>query len=130
MEAITFARVRGWKTEKVVEIAVKISQLPKASETRKRITVIIQGSLIVVSEDGKLQLFSHFPMKMVKLLKTDGASSKIFDTDEAANAFVGGFLSQLVKEKPIEDCVKAGCYAANVIIQSSGCTYPKKPDFK
>ncbi|KAJ6901840.1 hypothetical protein NC651_019577 [Populus alba x Populus x berolinensis] len=34
------------------------------------------------------------------------------------DAFVGGFLSQLVQEKPIEDCVRAGCYAANVIIQS------------
>jgi hypothetical protein len=25
--------------------------------------------------------------------------------------------------------VRAGCYAANVIIQRSGCTYPEKPDF-
>lgn len=47
----------------------------------------------------------------------------------AGDAFVGGFLSQLVQEKPIEDCVRAGCYAANVIIQRSGCTYPEKPDF-
>lgn len=46
------------------------------------------------------------------------------------DAFVGGFLSQLVLDKPIEDCVKAGCYAANVIIQRSGCTYPEEPDFK
>ncbi|KAF2295718.1 hypothetical protein GH714_033714 [Hevea brasiliensis] len=36
----------------------------------------------------------------------------------SGDAFVGGFLSQLVQEKPIEDCVSAGCYAANVIIQS------------
>lgn len=46
------------------------------------------------------------------------------------DAFVGGFLSQLVLEKPVEECVRAGCYAANVIIQRSGCTYPEKPDFK
>jgi len=45
------------------------------------------------------------------------------------DAFVGGFLSQLVKGKPIEECVRAGCYAANVIIQRPGCTYPEKPDF-
>lgn len=48
----------------------------------------------------------------------------------SGDAFVGGFLSQLVVEKPIETCVKAGIYAANVIIQRSGCTYPEKPDFK
>ena len=48
----------------------------------------------------------------------------------SGDAFVGGFLSQLVQEKPIEDCVRAGCYASNVIIQRSGCTFPEKPDFK
>ena len=45
------------------------------------------------------------------------------------DAFVGGFLSQLVQEKPIEDCVRAGCYASHVVIQRSGCTLPEKPDF-
>ncbi|KVI09711.1 Adenosine kinase [Cynara cardunculus var. scolymus] len=87
-EARTFSKVHGWETDNVEEIAIKISQLPKASGTHKRITVITQG-----------------------------------------DAFVGGFLSQLVKEKPIEECVRAGCYASNVIIQRSGCTYPEKPDF-
>lgn len=47
----------------------------------------------------------------------------------SGDAFVGGFLSQLVQEKPVEDCVRAGCYAANVVIQRSGCTYPPKPEF-
>ncbi|RCU22348.1 hypothetical protein DVA79_21505, partial [Acinetobacter baumannii] len=35
-EARTFSRVHGWKTENVEEIAIKISQLPKASGTHKR----------------------------------------------------------------------------------------------
>jgi len=35
----------------------------------------------------------------------------------------------LVQEKSIDECVRAACYAANVIIQHSGCTYPEKPDF-
>lgn len=47
----------------------------------------------------------------------------------SGDAFVGGFLSQLLQEKPVEDCVRAGCYAANVVIQRSGCTYPPKPEF-
>ena len=47
----------------------------------------------------------------------------------AGDAFVGGFLSQLVQEKSIDECVRAACYAANVVIQRSGCTYPEKPDF-
>ncbi|XP_047958772.1 adenosine kinase 2-like isoform X2 [Salvia hispanica] len=70
--------------------------------------------------DGKVKLFPVIRVPKEKLIDTNGAG----------DAFVGGFLSQLVLGRPIEDCVKAGCYAANVIIQRSGCTYPVKPDFK
>ena len=45
------------------------------------------------------------------------------------DAFVGGFLSQLVQGKEINECVRAGHYAASVIIQESGCKYPPKPNF-
>ncbi|KAF8397711.1 hypothetical protein HHK36_016633 [Tetracentron sinense] len=119
-EARTFSKVHGWKTENVEEIALKISQWRKVSRTYKRITVITQGAdPVVVAEDGKVKLFPVILLPKEKLVDTDGAG----------DAFVGGFLSQLVQEKPIEDCVRAGCYAANVIIQRSGCTYPEKPDF-
>jgi len=48
----------------------------------------------------------------------------------AGDAFVGGFLSQLVLGKEVADCCKAGNYCANLIIQRSGCTYPDKPDYQ
>jgi adenosine kinase len=47
----------------------------------------------------------------------------------AGDSFVGGFLSQLVLGKSIHDCVCAGNYAANVVIQRPGCTFPLKPNF-
>ncbi|KAK2974745.1 hypothetical protein RJ640_007172 [Escallonia rubra] len=120
-EARTFSKVHGWETENVEEIALKISQWPKASGAHKRISVITQGAdPVVVAEDGKVKLFPVILLPKEKLVDTNGAG----------DAFVGGFLSQLVQEKPIEECVRAGCYAANVIIQRSGCTYPEKPDFK
>ncbi|KAF1375796.1 hypothetical protein PFLUV_G00223900 [Perca fluviatilis] len=53
----------------------------------------------------------------------------IVDTNGAGDAFVGGFLSELVQEKPLDQCVKAAHYAANVIIRRAGCTFPEKPDF-
>ncbi|KAK1308742.1 Adenosine kinase 2 [Acorus calamus] len=119
-EARTFSRVHGWETENVEEIALKISEWPKVS-ARKRITVITQGAdPVVVAEDGKVKLFPVILLPKEKLVDTNGAG----------DAFVGGFLSQLVQEKSIDECVRAGCYAANVIIQRSGCTYPEKPDFK
>ncbi|KAK6933390.1 Carbohydrate kinase PfkB, partial [Dillenia turbinata] len=121
IEARTFARVHGWETENVEEIALKISQLPKASGMRKRITVITQGAdPVVVAEDSKVKTFPVILLPIEKLVDTNGAG----------DAFVGGFLSQLIQEKPIGDCIRAGCYAASVVIQRSGCTYPEKPDFK
>nr|XP_010934326.1 adenosine kinase 2 [Elaeis guineensis] len=120
-EAKTFAKVRGWETENVEEIALKISALPKASGTHKRITVITQGcDPVIVADDGKVKTFPVIVLPKEKLVDTNGAG----------DAFVGGFLSQLVQERSVEDCVRAGCYAANVIIQRSGCTYPEKPDFE
>ncbi|CAN6723656.1 unnamed protein product [Malus baccata var. baccata] len=107
-EARTFSKVHGWETDDVEQIALKISQWPKASGTHKRIAVITQGAdPVVVAEDGKVKAF---PVE--KLPK-----EKLVDTNGAGDAFVGGFLSHLVQEKAIEDCVKAGC------------TYPEKPDF-
>ncbi|KAM7468189.1 hypothetical protein LguiB_015751 [Lonicera macranthoides] len=174
-EARTFSKVHGWETDNVEEIALKISQWPKASGTHKRITVITQGSdPVCVAEDGKVKLYPVILLPKEKLVDTNGAGphpsttvwkqvarsnglilckplpeptwvyvletdtipqplSRLLVTAESqwlGDAFVGGFLSQMVLEKPIEECVRAGCYAANVIIQRSGCTYPEKPDFK
>ncbi|KAM7264236.1 hypothetical protein ACFE04_001919 [Oxalis oulophora] len=119
-EAKTFSRVHGWETDNVEEIALKISQWPKASGTFKRITVITQGpDPVIVAEDGNVM---KFPVVLLP-------KEKLVDTNGAGDAFVGGFLSQMVQEKPIKDCVRAGNYAANIVIQKSGCTYPDKPNF-
>lgn len=48
----------------------------------------------------------------------------------AGDAFVGGFLSQLVKGQPLAECVRAGHFASRVIIQRAGCTFPTECDFK
>ncbi|CAN1797851.1 Adenosine kinase 2 [Linum perenne] len=121
IEATMFAKVHGWETDNVEEIAVRISQWPKASRSRKRITVITRGAepTIVAEEDGKIRLFPGTLLPKEKLVDTNGTG----------DAFVGGFLSQLVQEKAIEDCVRAGSYAASVIMQRRGCTYPEKPEF-
>ncbi|KAI5665285.1 hypothetical protein M9H77_24608 [Catharanthus roseus] len=120
-EARTFAKVHGWETENVEEIALKISEWPLAQGKQKRITVITQGAdPVVVAEDGKVKLFPVIPLPKEKLVDTNGAG----------DAFVGGFLSQLILGKPMEDRVRAGCYAANIVIQRSGCSFPEKPDFK
>ncbi|GAQ79464.1 adenosine kinase [Klebsormidium nitens] len=120
-ESRTFAKKQGWETEDTKEIALKISALPKASGARARTVVITQGAdPTVVAQNG---VVTEHPVILLP-------KEKLIDTNGAGDAFVGGFLSQLVQKKDIAECIRAGNYAANVIIQRSGCTFPAKPDFK
>jgi len=47
-------------------------------------------------------------------------AEKIVDTSSAGDAFVGGFLSQYVKNEPIEKAIKCGIWASGIIIQRFG----------
>uniref|UniRef100_A0A8C2TFM4 Adenosine kinase n=1 Tax=Coturnix japonica TaxID=93934 RepID=A0A8C2TFM4_COTJA len=119
-EAATFAREQGFETEDIKEIARKTQALPKVNTKRQRIVVFTQGKddTVLATENG----VTTFPV-----LVSD--QSEIVDTNGAGDAFVGGFLSQLVYERPVTECIRAGHYAASVIIKRSGCTFPEKPDF-
>ena len=59
------------------------------------------------------------------MIKID--SKDIVDTTGAGDAFVGGFLSQYVQGESIPQCVAAGNYLANIVIQRDGPTYPTEP---
>lgn len=119
-EADAFAKANDFQTTDRKEIALKISRIKKVNEKRKRIVVITQGAdnIIVVKDD----VVTEVPA--VKL-----PQEKVVDTNGAGDAFVGGFLAQLIQGKSIEDCVKCGIWAATQIVQRSGCTYEGKPDF-
>ncbi|XP_062375397.1 adenosine kinase isoform X2 [Sardina pilchardus] len=119
-EAAMFAQEQGFESKDIEEIAQKTQALPKDNKKRQRIVVFTQGKDgTVMTKGGKVEMFS--------VLEID--QSKIVDTNGAGDAFVGGFLSELVQEKTLEECVCAGHYAANVIIRHAGCTFPEKPNF-
>ncbi|KAJ8264321.1 hypothetical protein GJAV_G00147790 [Gymnothorax javanicus] len=119
-EAATFAREQGFETEDIREIARMAQSLPKVNEKRQRIVVFTQGKDDTVATKGD---------KVVLYPVLDIDQNAIVDTNGAGDAFVGGFLSALVQEHPLEECIRAGHYAANVIIRRVGCTFPEKPDF-
>jgi adenosine kinase len=48
----------------------------------------------------------------------------------AGDAFVGGFIAQLILGKPIAEAVRCGHYAAGVIIRRSGCSFPDTPEYE
>ncbi|XP_058507556.1 adenosine kinase isoform X1 [Solea solea] len=120
-EASAFAKEQDFETKDIKEIAKKTQALPKVNKKRQRIVVFTQGNDDTVLASGDKT--ETFPVEKVD-------PKDIVDTNGAGDAFVGGFLSELVQEKPLDLCVRAGHYAGHVIIKQSGCTFPEKPDYK
>ncbi|CAL8106560.1 unnamed protein product [Orchesella dallaii] len=115
-EAATFAKVQKFETKDVAEIAKLIVALPKKNEARPRMVVFTQGDgPVIVAQGSDVQ---QFPVQAL-------SDEKIKDTNGAGDAFVGGFLAQYLRQKPIEECVKCGIWTATEVIQQSGCTFPK-----
>lgn len=118
-EAAAFGKKREWEGASIPEIALKLSALPKENGSRPRVVVFSQGSdPTVVACNGEVTLYP------VPALKGD----LLVDTNGAGDAFVGGFLARLAAGFPVEESVRAGHYAARVVIQRSGCTTPEQPD--
>lgn len=107
----------GFNAEMTLEqVAAAIAAMPKVSDKRKRMVVVTQGAdPTIVAYDGKIETFPII------------ACDNLVDTNGAGDAFVGGFLAKLVMNNDAEPKVlcDAGNYAANVIIQRDGCTYPE-----
>jgi len=119
-EAQTYADVEGWETKDVAFIATRLSLVPSAKSGRKRLVVITQGAdPTVVAVNGHVTLHP-----IVQLPK-----EQLVDTNGAGDAYVGGFLAALSKKLPVTECCRAGAYAASVVVQHSGCTYPEKPEY-
>jgi len=83
--------------------------------------VITQGALpTIVAIKGEV---TEYPIIVLP-------KHKLVDTNGAGDAYVGGFLASLVQEKDMTYCCAAGAYAASVIVQRSGCTFPAKASFR
>jgi adenosine kinase len=118
-EAAAYGAAKDYGSD-LQTIALKLAAEPKASGTRPRIVVFTQGAeATIVACQGVVSVFPVDALPRELLVDTNGAG----------DAFVGGFLSQLVKEKALSECVRAGNYAARTIIQRSGCSFPKECGF-
>lgn len=119
-EAATFAKEQNLGTEDVKEIALKMTKLPKLNTNRERVAVITQGHLpVILAQNGKV---TEYPVDFIP-------PEKVIDTNGAGDAFVGGFLAQLIKGEDYTNCIKCALWAASQIIQRSGCTFEGPPNF-
>jgi len=118
-EALTWAETAGWDSTDIEFIATRLSLMPRA-KSGPRTVVITQGcDDTIVCVKGVVKKYPVIELPKEKLVDTNGAG----------DSYVGGFLAGLVKGLPMEACCKAGAYAASVIVQRSGCTFPAKPDY-
>lgn len=122
-EAATLGKVKGWGDNgaDLKEVARKLAATPKASGSHPRTVVFTQGAgATIVCVGGVVREFPTLALEPEALVDTNGAG----------DAFVGGYLSQLVKGESVEACVRAGSFAARTIIQRSGCTFPDTCDYE
>jgi len=116
-EAELLSEAMGWDLGKDhAKIAVKIAEYPFAEGiTGTRKVVITRGADdVVVANGSEVALFG-----VEKLPKEE-----MVDTNGAGDAFCGGFIAAMMKAKGDDVAVKAGTYAAQVIIRTSGTKLP------
>jgi len=126
-----------------LEIFAEVDQ-PNENERIQRIAIITQGgddSIFAIYRDtccsqkmtvpvgaqgdefcssGSVEI-RKFPTKKVE---------KIIDTNCAGDTFAGAFLASLSLGKSIDESVNAANYAASIVIQDHGCSFPEVCDFK
>jgi len=118
-EAAVLGKKNNWGTD-LVEVAKKLAEFPKENQLKKRMVIFTQGAReTLVIQDGHTHKFHPLPVP----------SQEIVDTNGAGDSFMGGFLSQLVKGKPLDQCIAGGHYCASEVIRRSGATFPPKPHF-
>jgi len=119
-EAQAFASKNNWGTTDATEIALKIAQLPKINQSRKRLVIITQGShATAVCHDD---VVTSYPVPGID-------KSLIVDTNGAGDSFVAGFIAGFSLGKPIRTCVDAGHYCAGYIIQGTGINFNNNSEF-
>jgi adenosine kinase len=123
-EALHFCALLNFKTNGTVDdLAEQLCKnINKINKNKKRIVVVTSGPLPAACceydhKTLKITFLGVFPVK-------DVSPENIVDTNGAGDSFAGGFLSQLMKGKSLDKCMKAGHWAAAVIIQKRGCQIP------
>jgi adenosine kinase len=124
VEAAALSKAMGWNTDDLTEIATHLAQTENKS-ARPRTVIITHGAsptLVVIADSSRVWSIKEYPVDYIK-------PEAILDTNGAGDALVGGFLAGMAEGVTVDQCIARGHYAARVIIQRSGCTFPEKPSF-
>ena len=106
----------GWTFE---SFAKALGELSTDEVPRGRSVVITRGTDDAVAYDnasGEVAFYPIFQLIDPTLFQ---------DTHAAGDSFVGGFLSALVAHLPLPLAMERAAYAAGLIVQMRGCSFPK-----
>ncbi|KAL8569630.1 hypothetical protein ACOMHN_057197 [Nucella lapillus] len=101
-------------------VAKALAAWPLEDQSRPRTVVITNGSnpVLVATETT----VTEYPVPCVD-------PNDIVDTSGAGDAFVGGFLTQLLRHQSVAECVNCALYASGVVLQHPGCSFPPSVEY-
>jgi adenosine kinase len=128
-EAKLFGTLLGLDdTENLNELCISLAKFNKRNKNKKRVVIITCGpDPVYIAEYDHLKDIITYTGKHLPVNVDD---ELIIDTNGAGDAFAGGFLSRYVKGNSLEECAKAGHWAAAIVIQTRGCQLPKTCEYK
>ncbi|XP_062124874.1 adenosine kinase-like [Drosophila sulfurigaster albostrigata] len=120
-EMLAYADTHNWNTKDVFEVGRRLQSMPKCNK-RSRIVMITDAvcPVLCFQENDKV---IEYPVPKVE-------QNQIVDTNGCGDAFVGGFLSQLVQQMPIDSCVRTGIFASQQVLRVVGIQIEKLPKFQ
>ncbi len=123
-EAIFFTKLMGLDTENLGLICEFLAKYPKKNLNKRRTVVVTCGpdTAFVCEFDHathEVSFSGAFAPDYVN-------ENDIVDTNGAGDAFAGGFLSRYMPGRSLDECMRAGHWAAALVIQRRGCQYPQE----
>ena len=122
-EAVYYCGKLGLDTNRSLEEIIQdLAQVQKKNINKNRVFVITDGAnpAWVCEFNFKTKKVTY--CNSFKVAPID--PKLIVDTNGAGDSFAGGFLSQYMKGKSLDQCMIAGHWAASQIIQYRGCVIP------
>jgi len=122
-EAMFLAALMEWEEFELGTVCKRMAAYEKRNTDKKRVVIITNGPhpAYCAEYDPIKNDFTFAGEFTVAELKED----LIVDANGAGDAFAGGFLASYMLGKRLDDCMKAGHWAASQIIQTRGCQFPR-----
>lgn len=120
VDALALGEALEWEEKELSQVMMRILSMLKGNNPN-------QPPMVVVTGGSESTFVATFATGVIEFAVPPVPIESIVDTNGAGDAFVGGFLSQLMLSKPIDTCVACGHLAAAAIIQQNGCQFIGEP---